>query len=87
LRAIISGVGAIGTSIAYRLASSGADVMVIERTAIACAASGMSGGFLAMDCCDGTPLMQIIRRSFELHAELAEGFLSNLASTRPQRAI
>jgi hypothetical protein len=25
-----------------------------------------------MDWCDGTPLMQLARRSFELHAELAE---------------
>jgi glycine/D-amino acid oxidase-like deaminating enzyme len=66
------GGGVIGTSIAYRLASRGADVIVIERTAIACAASGKSGGFLAMDWCDGTPLMQLARRSFQLHAELAE---------------
>jgi glycine/D-amino acid oxidase-like deaminating enzyme len=50
----------------------GLDVIVIERTAIACAASGKSGGFLAMDWCDGTRLMQLARRSFELHAELAE---------------
>jgi len=72
LRAIIVGGGVIGTSIAYRLASRGADVIVIEQTAIACAASGKSGGFLAMDWCDGTPLMQLARRSFALHAELAE---------------
>jgi glycine/D-amino acid oxidase-like deaminating enzyme len=72
LRVIILGAGVVGTSIAYRLASRGADVIVIERAAIACAASGKSGGFLAMDWCDGTPLMQLARRSFELHAELAE---------------
>jgi glycine/D-amino acid oxidase-like deaminating enzyme len=72
MRAIIAGGGLIGTSIAYRLASRGADVMVIERSAIACAASGKSGGFLALDWCDGTPLTQLARRSFELHAELAE---------------
>ena len=59
-------------SIAYHLAARGADVIVIERSAIACAASGKSGGFLAMDWCDGTPLMHLARRSFELHAELAE---------------
>ena len=62
----------IGTSIAYRLAARGADVIVIERRAVACAASGKSGGFLAMDWCDGTPLMHIARRSFALHAELAD---------------
>src|SRR5262249_12575496 len=55
-----------------RLASRGADVTVLERSAIACAASGKAGGFLARDWCDGTPLMHLARRSFELHAQLAE---------------
>ena len=73
MRVLIVGGGAIGTSIAYHLAARGADVIVIERSAIACAASGKSGGFLAMDWCDGTPLMHLARRSFALHAELAEG--------------
>ena len=52
MRVLIVGGGVIGTSIAYRLAARGADVIVIERSAIACAASGKSGGFLAMDWCD-----------------------------------
>jgi glycine/D-amino acid oxidase-like deaminating enzyme len=72
MRVLILGGGAIGVSVAYHLAARGADVIVIERSAIACAASGKSGGFLAMDWCDGTPLMHLARRSFELHAELAE---------------
>jgi glycine/D-amino acid oxidase-like deaminating enzyme len=72
MRVLVLGGGVIGTSIAYRLASRGADVTVVERSAIACAASGKSGGFLARDWCDGTPLMQLARRSFDLHAELAE---------------
>jgi glycine/D-amino acid oxidase-like deaminating enzyme len=72
MRVVIFGGGVIGTSIAYHLVSKGADVTVVERSAIACAASGKSGGFLAMDWCDGTPLMQLARRSFALHAELAE---------------
>src|SRR3984957_17660313 len=72
MRVLILGGGVIGTSIAYRLASRGANVTVVERSAIACAASGKSGGFLARDWCDGTPLMQLARRSFDLHAELAE---------------
>jgi glycine/D-amino acid oxidase-like deaminating enzyme len=72
MRALILGGGVIGSSIAYRLASRGADVTVVERSAIACAASGKSGGFLALDWCDGTPLMHLARRSFELHAQLAE---------------
>jgi glycine/D-amino acid oxidase-like deaminating enzyme len=72
MRVLILGGGAIGVSVSYHLAARGADVIVIERSAIACAASGKSGGFLAMDWCDGTPLMHLARRSFELHAELAE---------------
>ena len=72
MRVLIVGGGVIGASIAYHLAARGADVVVIERRAIACAASGKSGGFLALDWCDGTPLMQLARRSFALHAELAD---------------
>src|ERR1700709_1702349 len=72
MRILVLGGGVIGTSIAYRLALRGADVTVLERGAIACAASGKAGGFLARDWCDDTPLMQLARRSFELHAELAE---------------
>jgi glycine/D-amino acid oxidase-like deaminating enzyme len=72
MRVIIVGGGVIGTAIAYRLAAqTDIAVTVIERNAIACAASGKSGGFLARDWCDGTPLMHLARRSFDLHAELA----------------
>src|ERR1700722_2497730 len=72
MRILVLGGGVIGTSIAWRLALRGADVTVLERSAIACAASGKAGGFLARDWCDGTPLMHLARRSFDLHAELAE---------------
>ena len=72
MRVLIVGAGVIGTSIAYHLAARGASVVVLERNAIACAASGKSGGFLALDWCDGTPLMALARRSFALHSELAE---------------
>ena len=44
----------------------------IDGTGLACAASGKSGGFLALDWCDGTPLEPLARRSFALHARLAE---------------
>src|SRR3954454_6679151 len=46
--------------------------MVVERAGVAAAASGKSGGFLALDWCDGTPLQRLARRSFALHARLAE---------------
>src|SRR6202011_1122683 len=72
MRVLVLGGGVIGTSIAWRLALRGADVTVLERSAVACAASGKAGGFLAMDWCDGTPLMHLARRSFALHAELAD---------------
>jgi glycine/D-amino acid oxidase-like deaminating enzyme len=61
----------IGVSIAYFLARKGVAATVIDSTGIACAASGKSGGFLARDWCDGTPLAALARHSFDLHARLA----------------
>jgi glycine/D-amino acid oxidase-like deaminating enzyme len=70
MRVLICGGGVIGASLAYFLACRGAKPVVVERTGVACAASGKSGGFLALDWCDGTPLEALARRSFALHAEL-----------------
>jgi glycine/D-amino acid oxidase-like deaminating enzyme len=72
LRVLICGGGVIGAATAYFLSRRGAEVIVIERTEVAGAASGKSGGFLALDWCDGTALGPLARRSFELHALLAE---------------
>lgn len=72
MRVLICGGGVIGASLAYFLARRGVDVLVVERTGLACAASGKSGGFLALDWCEGTPLNSLARASFALHAELAE---------------
>jgi glycine/D-amino acid oxidase-like deaminating enzyme len=69
---LICGGGVIGASIAYFLSRRGVETTVIERTGVACAASGKSGGFLALDWCDGTPLESLSRRSFALHGRLAE---------------
>jgi glycine/D-amino acid oxidase-like deaminating enzyme len=46
-------------------------VTVVERGQVAGAASGKSGGFLALDWCDGSPLGPLARASFALHARLA----------------
>src|SRR6195256_2869833 len=72
MRVLICGGGVIGASIAYFLSCRGAKATVIERTGIACAASGKSGGFLALDWCDGSPLEALARRSFGLHAALPD---------------
>ncbi len=72
MRIVICGAGAIGASIARCLAERGAEPILVERAGIANAASGKSGGFLAYDWCDGSPLQQLARRSFDLHAQWAE---------------
>jgi glycine/D-amino acid oxidase-like deaminating enzyme len=68
---VVCGAGVIGASVAYFLACRGVGVTIVERTGVACAASGKSGGFLALDWCDGSPLGLLARASFALHAELA----------------
>ena len=68
---VVCGAGVVGASVAYFLARRGVAVTVMERTGVACAASGKSGGFLALDWCDGSPLEALARASFRLHAELA----------------
>ena len=70
-RIVICGGGAIGAAIAYFTSRGGARSTVIERHTVAGAASGKSGGFLALDWCRGSPLDGLARRSFELHAELS----------------
>ncbi|HEX4993428.1 MAG TPA: FAD-dependent oxidoreductase, partial [Methylomirabilota bacterium] len=68
---IVCGAGVMGAAVAYFLARRGVAVTVVERTGVACAASGKSGGFLALDWCDGSPVGPLARASFALHAELA----------------
>lgn len=68
---VVCGAGVVGASVAYFLTRRGVSVTVVERTGVACAASGKSGGFLALDWCDGSPLESLARASFALHATLA----------------
>jgi glycine/D-amino acid oxidase-like deaminating enzyme len=70
MRVVICGGGVIGACTAYFLSRRGIEVIVVERTEVAAAASGKAGGFLALDWCAGTPLDALVRRSFELHAAL-----------------
>ena len=48
MNVIIIGAGVIGSAIAYYLSRKGIEATVIERCDTACAASGKSGGFLAV---------------------------------------
>src|SRR6202140_1515680 len=72
MHVLICGGGVIGAATAYFLSCRGARATVIERTGLACAASGKAGGFLAQAWCDRAPLQALARRSFALHAELAQ---------------
>ena len=56
----------MGAAAGYFLSRRGVAVTVVERTGVACAASGKSGGFLALDWCDGSPLGPLARASFAL---------------------
>jgi glycine/D-amino acid oxidase-like deaminating enzyme len=68
----IVGAGLHGASLAYYLTKMGhTDVNVVERVAVACAASGKGGGFLARDWGDG-PTIPLHHESFQLHSELAQ---------------
>ena len=49
MRVVICGAGVIGACTAYFLARRGIEVVVVERTEVAAAASGKAGGFLALD--------------------------------------
>ncbi|WOL15321.1 oxidoreductase TDA3 [Canna indica] len=71
-RVVVCGGGVVGACTAYFLATKGAaHVTVVEKSAIACAASGKAGGFLALDWCDSGPVGGLARASFHLHRSLA----------------
>jgi glycine/D-amino acid oxidase-like deaminating enzyme len=82
MRVLICGGGVIGACTAYFLSRRGIDVIVVERTEVAAAASGKAGGFLALDWCAGTPLDALARRSFQLHAALPHEIAGDWAYQR-----
>ncbi|KAH8095091.1 FAD dependent oxidoreductase [Aureococcus anophagefferens] len=70
-RVVILGGGLQGCAAAYYLKERGFDdVTVVERTAVAAAASGKGGGFLERGWGSG-PTKALHERSFDLHEELA----------------
>lgn len=71
-KVVVCGGGIIGVCTAYFLSKKGAAVTLIEKSSIACAASGKAGGFLALDWCDSGPVSSLARASFNLHRSLAE---------------
>ncbi|KAG7535694.1 FAD/NAD(P)-binding domain superfamily [Arabidopsis thaliana x Arabidopsis arenosa] len=71
-RVVVCGGGVIGVCTAYFLAKKGIAVILVEKSAVACAASGKAGGFLAFDWCDGSSVAPLARGSFNLHRSLSE---------------
>ena len=72
MRVCIVGGGIIGASIAFHLSEAGCtNIIIVERTNIACAASGRAGGFLAKNWRSGTE-GQFSESSFLAHNALAE---------------
>ncbi|MFY0611891.1 MAG: FAD-binding oxidoreductase [Hyphomicrobiaceae bacterium] len=72
MHVVICGGGVIGAACAYALSQRSVSVTLIERWRVGGCASGKSGGFLARDWCDGSPLAPLAHRSFELHKTWAE---------------
>lgn len=77
-RIVICGGGVIGSCTAYFLsnhnttAAASIAITIVEKSSVACAASGKAGGFLALDWSDGTSLSSLSRASFTLHRTLSQ---------------
>lgn len=74
-KVVIVGGGMMGAATAYYLTRPGctvASVTVVEAVAVAQAASGRAGGFLAKGWCDHGATKQLARRSYSLHSTLGQ---------------
>jgi glycine/D-amino acid oxidase-like deaminating enzyme len=72
IRICIIGGGIIGASIGFHLSEAGcSNITIVERTNIACGASGRAGGFLAKNWRSGAE-GKFSESSFIAHSELAE---------------
>ena len=72
IRICIIGGGVIGASIAFHFFEAGCShITIVERTSIACGASGRAGGFLAKNWRSGAE-GRFSEASFQAHSELAE---------------
>lgn len=86
-RIVICGAGAIGSAVAYYLTKRGVAPTLVERAEPAAAASGKSGGFLALDWNDGNPLGGLARASFALHREIADELGAATVGYRPMETL
>lgn len=69
---VVVGAGVIGSAIAYYLTEKGCtDIIIVERTSVACHASGKAGGFLARNW-GNSSTSQLHKLSFDLIEKLAE---------------
>jgi glycine/D-amino acid oxidase-like deaminating enzyme len=80
IRICIIGGGIIGASIAFHLSEAGcSNITIVERTNIACGASGRSGGFLAKNWRSGAE-GKFSESSFLAHSELAKRLKDEFAT-------
>lgn len=64
----------MGAATAYYLAQQGVGATVVEREALAAAASGKAGGFLALDWNDSSPVGPLARRVMVFHESCTSNF-------------
>ncbi len=86
-RIVICGAGVIGACVAHFVTRRGATPTIVERSAPAAAASGKSGGFLALDWQDESPVRELARASFALHREIANELGADTVGYRPMETL